>query len=442
MLERFLTYLRSNCSVSPGEHILLACSGGSDSMVLAELLLRSGQPFSIAHCNFQLRNENSDLDEHLVLRWCTANKIQLFVKRFETSILKKESGGSTQMVARELRYNWFRELLEENKFSYLATAHHLDDSIETFLINLSRGSGLKGLTGIDAKRDQLIRPLLFASKSELVSYAKNEGVVWREDQSNESDDYLRNRIRHHLVPAFEEENASWKNSMANTLEHLTDAAESLETYFAGLKASVCSSHNTFPVDKLLEIKPVGIFLHYCFNPYGFTPSQLKDLEDCLTKTEEKQFLAGEYRLVLSRGVLALSSENLYEKTFIIKDWQDIQQIPGVVSVNLEENSDKLLSSINSTPNNQTILSADLLDFPLTASHWTEGDRFTPLGMKGSKLVSDFFNDIKLNKIEKERQMILRSSKNGIIWIAGKRLDDRFKVRNDTRLVLRIEFEII
>lgn len=411
-------------------------------MVLAELLLKTKQPFSIAHCNFQLRDKESDLDEAFVRDWGSRNNIQVFVKKFDTLTIKAETGGSTQMLARSLRYNWFEELRNKHSFNYVATAHHLDDSIETFFINLSRGTGLAGLTGIAARKGDLIRPLLFASKDELLQYAQENRIEWREDASNETDNYLRNRIRHHITPQFVQENPSWKNSMFETLQHLGNSEELVNQHLEELRKNVEVAPGQFDSTLLKEIKPLAPLLHFCFHSSGFTPAQLETLENLLGSSEAKILLGKDCRLVVSRDKLVLQKLQKLQQAqeiLVIKDMEDLNNIPGVVKTEVFESNSTTLSSIKAADPRFTFLDLELLDFPLKASNWTEGDRFTPLGMTGSKLVSDFFNDIKLDKIEKESQIILRSSKNDIIWIAGKRLDNHFKVSDSTRLVLKIEF---
>ncbi len=438
MLEKFISYLSTNCGVQKTDRILLACSGGVDSMILAALLKKIDQPFALAHCNFQLRDNESDLDEKLVRDWANENKIQLFVKTFPTRLIKKEQGGSTQMLARKLRYDWFNELLAENNFAYIATAHHLEDSIETFFINLSRGTGLSGLTGISANQNKLIRPLLFTDKKSILYYAKLNNIVWREDKSNSGDDYLRNRIRHEITPFFLQENQNWNKSMFQTLEYLSEAEQSLQHYFELLKKNIENVPGEFDIPALKQIKPLRLFLHHCFQKYGFADWQYRVVEESMGATESKMFLGNNCQLVLTRDKLILQNELKQELNLSFDKPGDLKNLPEIVEIEVLEATSEIISSIKSAGSQFTFMDLDLLNFPLKATHWLEGDRFTPLGMKGSRLVSDFFTDLKLDKIQKERQIILRSSKNDIIWIAGKRLDDGYKVSNQTRLILKIE----
>ncbi|MES2630020.1 MAG: tRNA lysidine(34) synthetase TilS [Bacteroidota bacterium] len=440
MLAPFIHQLRNSCNILPGDTILLACSGGLDSMTLAFLLKQSHQPFAIAHCNFTLRGEESDADQQLVEQWCLENNITCFIRRFATEQLKAELGGSTQMLARTLRYEWFNGLMEEHGFTALATAHHLDDSIETFFINLSRGTGLSGLTGIAPRTERIIRPLSAFTRSALTEFAEKNGVSWREDQSNQSDHYLRNRIRHHLVPFFEQENPAWKTGMADTLAHLRSSQETLDQYYDQLRKNAETIPGTFTLSALPSSAVLSGFLHHCFHPMGFTTSQLMNLQEVIQRNDEKKFHSDSCELVYSRGKIVVRDAQPPAQNLVFEHWQDLLNMPGVLDVELISTDLPELSSIKTAPGGICHMDFGLLDFPLRATQWIEADRFTPLGMKGSKLLSDFFNDLKFDKIEKESQIVLRSSKNDIIWIAGKRLDERFKVSANTRQILKITFE--
>ncbi len=439
MIKQFTTYLRETCRVSADAKILLACSGGVDSMVLAELLKTLGQPFALAHCNFQLRENESNLDEKLVADWAKKNEIPCFVKRFETKQIKAETGGSTQMVARELRYTWFRELMTEKDFQCLATAHHLDDSIETFFINLSRGTGLSGLTGIEAAEKAIIRPLGFATKAELLAFAQQINLVWREDASNASDNYLRNRIRHHVVSFFENENVNWKAGMAATLSHLQEAEQALQAYFTLLKQQLGFDAGKIAVAKLLEVKSLGIFLHHCFGSFGFTPSQLQDVEAGLTTTTEKVFLSSSHRLVLSQGYLIVSTHQLVAMDVTFHNFTELETFGRLKCTLLQPKSyEDVLAMAKEMGQKVAFIDYDQLIFPIRITNPEVGDRFHPIGFKGFKLLSDFFTDEKINKIEREQQMILRSNKNDIIWVVGKRLSDQFKVTPSSKRILMLE----
>lgn len=439
MLDRFKQYLHSTCKYSGGK-ILLACSGGVDSMSLARLLQLAEIPFALAHCNYQLRGEDSNTDEAFVRSWAEENKVQLFASRFETKKIQQERSGSIQMVARELRYAWFTELLNNEGFDFLATAHHLDDSIETFFINLKRGTGLSGLSGISAREGQLIRPLLFASKEEIIDFARSEKLSWREDQSNESDNYLRNRIRHHLIPFFKSENENWTEGMAKTLTLLKESEETLHHHYHELDKNL-NRNGKYSLKDLRQLSHVSGFLHFILSPLGYTPSQIENIKDSLSESGEKEFLSPYHQLLISGGVLHLDPLERVNFELKIEDWQDLQKIPGVKKLEKTALTAEILSSIKSPAQGEFYLSLEALEFPLTAGNWRKGDRFSPMGLKGSKLLSDYFNDIKLSKIEKESQIILRSSKNDIIWIAGKRLSNAVRVTADTRFVIKLRYEL-
>jgi len=400
-------------------------------MVLAYLFKEVGQPFALAHVNFQLRGEDSNSDEEQVCQWAEMNQVRVFVKHFDTKAIKEQEGGSTQMVARKLRYNWFSELVPEHGFSFVATAHHLDDSIETFLINLSRKTGISGLTGISANEKGVIRPLLPFTKAQLERYAWQKGISWREDVSNSGDHYLRNRIRHHIIPLFQQENSHWKESMQETLKYLDQANRSLGIYFSRLKAEVNYSSGKMQLTELLKIDPLAIFLHACFNG-----DQLAEVEKALKQPEEKSWYSGSHRLVLSQGSLLWDELGTKTVEEIINEFSDFEKKLNIRYQLIEQpDYQEMVKQAIETGNKTAFLDADLLDFPLCSSCARPGEGFYPIGKGGFKLISDYFNDQKMNKLERERQIILRSAKNDIIWVIGKRIDNRFKISPNTRRVL-------
>jgi tRNA(Ile)-lysidine synthase len=432
MLVAFLKYLREKCGVDPSDRVLLACSGGVDSMVLASLFQEAGQPFALAHCNFQLRGTDSDADEDLVKDWAKSQEIPVFTRRFDTVAEKKRLGTSTQVTARELRYGWFREIVTSEGFDHLATAHHLDDSIETFFINLIRGSGIAGLTGIPYRNGNVIRPLLFATKDEIREYAGKKMLSWREDASNSTDAYLRNRIRQDIVPLFTRENPDFRQTFQVSAGHLSAAQACLEEYLEILAGRATTSTGTYSIKELRATSQPSVLLHYMFGDMGFTGTQFADMVSAFDTTESKRFLAGEYRITISRGKLKLEQDNQLPGIFVVETPGDLDKVPFIRSHSIGTPS-------GTFPPDLRIAHFDLgkLEFPLVFDHWKQGDYFYPLGMKGKKLLSDYFTDTKTDPSEREKQWLMRSG-GQVAWVVGRRTDERSKITPGTNRVLSIE----
>ena len=434
MLLKFKDHLIHNLQFLKEKKLLLAVSGGIDSMVLVHLFQQLDYHIAIAHCNFNLRGEESDGDEQFIRDHAKANNIKIFVTNFDTKLFAEDSKVSIQIAARQLRYSWFTELLLENGLDHLLTAHHLDDSVETFLINFTRGTGLEGLTGIPQINDTTVRPLLPFTRAEIEAYANENNITWREDSSNASNKYLRNKLRHDVVPVLKELNPSFASSFIQTLQNLQQA-QSLVQDAAILvyKQVVTERHNQKHID-ILQLKRLPNYKAYLYQwlmPFGFTAWD--DIYSLAEAQPGKIVLSQSYRLLKDREVLILEPLPKNDgMVYVIAEGQHEVDFP--MHLKLEQ--------VNGVTENSTkkelFVNKHLINFPLFVRRWQEGDYFYPLGMKGQKKkVSKYFKDEKLSLTEKENTWLL-CSENEIVWVIGMRADDRFKVTDNTTQILKIE----
>ncbi len=431
MLTQFQFHIQEWCKTT--DKILLGVSGGIDSMVMLHLFRQSGYQVGVAHCNFQLRGVESDEDENFVRRNCRQWDIAFYSHRFDTKNYATEKGLSTQMAARELRYTWFNELLQKEGFDYLATAHHSNDSIETILLNLTKGAGLDGLTGIPAQNKKIIRPLLFITQEEIEKYAAEEEVLWREDQSNQSDDYQRNFIRHQIVPKLKELNPSLEKTWQETIYKLQGASEIISTSVEEWK----SKNQKIEGDKIvLEKKGFDnskrVMLWEIVKPYGFNFDQCENIINALGGQSGKRFLSNTHELIVDRESLILTEhQENWEQVSIESSQQEVSL--GAKTLKFETAD---CTGLPISDKNQAIVDEGLVRFPIIWRKWKPGDFFFPLGMKNRKKISDFLIDEKVSLADKDSLTLLES--NGeIVWVVGHRIDDRFKVTDQTRRVIRI-----
>ena len=436
MLQKFQNHLLHNFQFLNGKKLLLATSGGIDSMVMVHLFQQLEYKIGIAHCNFQLRGMESFGDQDFVQEYAVANDIQVFITQFDTKAFAEDYKLSTQVAARELRYNWFYELLETEKFDYILTAHHADDNIETFLINLTRGTGLEGLTGIPEQNEKVIRPFLLFSRQEIETYAKENTIQWREDSSNVSDKYLRNKIRHHVVPMMKELNPNFLSSFHKTQTYLQEAEAMVEDAAIIVYQQVAKQHEEnihFDLNKLMKLPNYKSYLYQWLKEFQF--SAWEDIYDLVESQSGKQVFSSEFRLLKDRDSLILSPINFVDENeeYLIEENQKKVKIP----LNL---SFCKVADISIVSNKTIFVDANKLQFPLVLRHWNEGDVFQPFGMEGkSKKVSKLFKDEKLSLIDKENIWLL-CSKTEIVWIVGIRQDNRFRIENETQNILKIQLE--
>ena len=436
MLQKFQSHIFQNFPFLSGKKLLLATSGGLDSMVMVDLFRKLSFEIAIAHCNFQLRGVESFEDQNFVQNYAEANEIKLFVTQFDTEAFAKDYKLSTQVAARELRYNWFHELLETENFDYVLTAHHADDNLETFLINLVRGTGLDGLTGIPAKNENVIRPLLLFSRQEIEQYAKENNIDWREDSSNASDKYLRNKIRHNLVPILKELNTDFLSSFHKTQVYLQESKTMVEdasimVYQQVAKESGKDIH--FDLNKLQQLPNYKSYLYQWLREFGF--SAWDDIYDLVESQSGKQVFSNEFRLLKNRGFLILSPINIEDKKEEYYIFKDQKEIDSPLNLSFSKVADIGIGS-----NRAIFVDEDKLHFPLVLRRWNEGDTFQPFGMEGkSKKVSKIFKDEKLSLIDKENTWLLCSD-DKIIWIIGIRQDERFKIEKTTKNRVQIQWQ--
>ncbi|MCH2215260.1 MAG: tRNA lysidine(34) synthetase TilS [Flavobacteriales bacterium] len=431
--ERFIANL-DRLRIYGEEPVLVAVSGGVDSMVLLHLCIEAGLKPVVAHANFKLRDEESDSDECFVKESCAELKIPFYSKEF--SLKDKASG--IQDSARKLRYHWFSSLMQQENLRFILTAHHLDDRIETFFINFMRGVGLKGLKSIPERNIRTYRPLFPFRKEELIEYAKRKKIAWREDASNQKDDYLRNRIRHHVTPNLEKLGKGSIELAGRSLEFLAEA----DTYFKRAAGKFISNldSNGF-ICKICDSDWDSLFDHpplqkYVFEEFGFEVGQLAQLENLKSKYSGKQVIGKRFTAYRDRGMYILKDNTCEKhKAQLLKNSHE-GSIQAPVSLIWKS---KELPSEFRGDHNEAWLNVDKLNFPLTLRVWQDGDRFVPLGMKGSKKVSDFLVDIKMSVPEKERTFVLTSN-DEICWLVGHRIDDRFKADANTKEALHFRLK--
>lgn len=435
MLNAFLTYINDEKLFSDADKLLVAVSGGKDSMVLLNLLQRRKFNIGVAHVNFKLRGNDSNKDESFVKTYCEQRKVSFFTTTFDTKKYAKENGISTQMAARDLRYDWFEEVLSENNFDYLLTAHHASDNVETALLNLTRGTGIAGFTGISAKKDLLVRPLLFITRSEIDAYATEQNIQWREDSSNASTDYARNMIRHEVIPKLKTLNPNLEHTFQRTTLRLKATEFAWNTLVESIKKEVwVEEKNAIKINaEVLKPHPHNLAItEALLKTYGFTWQQT---EDALSAVSSASFTTESHTLFVDRKDWFLATnESLKSVNVIVND------ILEEIIINGMKFSFEIVESFPEREELQNPSSAfldyDKLPFPLTIRTWQQGDKFQPFGMRGSKLLSDYFINLKLPLHEKKQQLILTDNRN-IAWVIGKRTSQRFAVNSKIEKVLKI-----
>ncbi len=434
MLQEFKNHIANDLSFLLGNKLLIACSGGVDSIVLTRLCRLLNLEFGIAHCNFNLRGSESDDDEQFVKDFADQVKAPFFVKHFDTQKYTKDHGVSIQMAARELRYTWFREIANEYQYDYILTAHHADDNLETFLINLSRGTGIEGLTGIPEINEIFVRPLLPFSRDQIIEFAKESKVEWREDSSNSSVKYLRNKLRHDVIPDLKSVNPQFLQNFGASLEYLKQGNDFIKGQIFLIKKGLFEYTEgdiiKIPINRLREYGNPRTCLYFLLKEYGF--KAWDDIEKVVTAQSGKQIYSETYRLVKDRDYLLLSPiiEGFSDRSYKIPEEENMIMIPsGTLKFKIvEEMTDVDLKTI--------FVDKEKLKYPLTVRKWKEGDYFYPLGMKGKKKLSKYFKDEKLSLLAKERVWLLCSGKE-IIWIINYRADNRFKIIPQTKQILKI-----
>jgi tRNA(Ile)-lysidine synthase len=438
MFAEFKAHIKLNFPNLFKDRILLACSSGIDSMVMTHLCQKLNLNITLAHCNFCLRGHESNLDEAFVVDYASKQDILVFSKQFDTQSFVDNSKYSIQMAARELRYNWFQSLSEQHQFSCVLTAHHADDNLETFLINLSRGSGLDGLVGIPEKNGIFLRPLLPFSRDQILQYAQKHQIEWREDSSNVSLKYHRNQLRHKLVTVLKEIYPNILESLTKTQSHLEASKELLESHIHDIEEQVIVKTNLgeihFDINVLKALKSMPLYLFPLFNKYGF--SDWKALSKLLDGQSGKKLLSKTHTLIKNRQVLILFSNDL--PTATSQKIESHNDIAFIENLGCHMKIDKV-SVLDSPDTNTIYVDFDKLQFPLELRPWKNGDYFYPKGMEGKKKISKFFKDEKMSLSEKDKTLLLCSDAQ-VVWVVGKRQDARFIASETDALMCKISLQ--
>ena len=410
------------------DKLILGISGGADSVCLMHVFLELGYSFELAHCNFNLRGEESDADEYFVKDLAKKYQLKIHVKQFDTLVYAAENKISTQMAARDLRYAWFEKLRIKSNAKYLAIAHHANDDVETFFINLVRGSGLKGFLGIKEKNNAIVRPLLSVSRLEIEQYLKDRGLVFREDSSNASVKYLRNKIRHELIPLLAQMNPSIQQTVKDEMRILEGVAQIYASKVEEVRKDLTQEKNgivQLEISALLALNPLHSYLYELLSAYGFYA--VEAISKALQGQSGKQFFSSTHQLVVDRENIFISLLNKENEVFEITEKTISLVYP--LEINFKVMADKTIIY----DNNIAQLDVEKLKFPLTLRKWKEGDKFMPLGMKKFKKLSDFFIDSKFSIIDKQEQWLLCSGVD-IVWVLGCRIDERYKLESNTKKV--------
>lgn len=438
MLETFLTFIGKQELIRPGDKILLTVSGGVDSMVMTDLFLRAGYRFSIAHCNFNLRGVEADADEALVKNFAKARDIPFYIRRFETQQFARESGISIQMAARQLRNQWFESLMELNDFDVYAVAHHLNDSLETFLFNLTKGTGIAGLHGIQLKNGHIIRPLLFATRTMIRKYAKERSLDWREDRSNASVKYHRNRIRHQVIPALKKINPNLEQTFASTLKRIGAVEDIFQSYIRNFRKQAVAQKRKelwIEIEKINNAPGAVAVLYELIRSYQFNYEQADLIIRGLPGRPGRLYYSSTHVLNIDRSHLIISPVKNRQETEGLAIDKEVREIVfGTVRLSFEVIS---LDDVSfETDKKIAMLDYDALHFPLLIRKWRYGDFFVPLGMRGKKKLSDFMIDEKI-PVNLKTDVLVLLSEGQVAWVVNHRIDERFKVNTKTKRILKI-----
>jgi len=430
----FIKFNNKHLLLEEGDKIIVGASGGPDSMTLLHLLRRSGFQIAAAHCNYQLRGEDSELDEQLVRSYCDELQIPFFTKKVNLKQQLNENASALQETARTIRYDFFRELLQQG-YNKIATAHHANDNAETILLNMTRGTGVKGLSGIPVKNKEVVRPLLFAAKEDILEYTHIFDIPFREDISNKKNNYSRNKIRNEVIPILEEINPAVIENLHKQSDILREAQLLIEEEVEGIKALMEHEQNEvrIPMDIILNhLTPVTI-LFELLEPYGFNSSQVEQMLDHAAKQSGRYFYSDKFKLAEDRNYWIITSKSSTEpKDTLFENEAALLQSHKLQSKLVEMNNFKL-----SKDSTIAQLDAEKIQYPLLLRTWNEGDKFTPLGMQKSKKLSDFFIDEKI-PVHKKPQIKILESAGEIVWIEGYRISDLFKVDEQTKKVLVLQ----
>ncbi len=462
LLQRFILFIQEQNLFQKNDHLLLTVSGGVDSVVLCELCKQAGFHFTIAHCNFQLRGEESERDERFVRSLGDKYGVKVLVNKFETKKIASEQKSSIQETARILRYTWFFNLWKESKESvemnpvsentlsgwhvtghsrhFVLTAHHANDNIETMVMNFFKGTGIKGMHGILPKSgvaNYMVRPLLFATKEELLLFSKENNLAYVEDSSNSSDKYTRNYFRNQLIPALKKVYPEVEDNLKRNIERFREIEilydQAIKLHKQKL-IEIKGDEVHIPILKLLKVNPLKTILYEIIKEYGFTPHQTDEVINILQRESGKYVSSSSHKIIKNRAWLIIAPINtlLANHILINENEKEINFEGGKIRIR-----EQPITDYERLGTDKVMLDAEAIIFPLLLRKWKQGDYFYPLGMKGKKKLSKFFIDQKISLTDKERIWVIENNKK-IIWIVGKRIDDRFKITDKTKKILSIE----
>ncbi|RYD59028.1 MAG: tRNA lysidine(34) synthetase TilS [Sphingobacteriales bacterium] len=437
LLQRFKKNWAEKAFAADDQTTLLAVSGGVDSMAMAHLFLKAGLKFAIAHCNFQLRGAEADGDEELVRSWAQQHGVSFHYIRFDTQLKSEEWKKGIQETARILRYDWLDSICEEHKYARLATAHHANDNAETLLMNLFKGTGMAGLHGIPVQNDRIIRPLLFAAKQEVLEYAQAENITWREDASNTKDDYLRNAVRLNLIPAIDKHFPNVVQQLSDSISRFAEAEVLYKRAIEEERKKLLEKRGSdyyIPVLKLKHRKPLNTICYELCSPFGFTSAQVPHILQLMDSESGHYISSPSHRIIRNRNFLIITTVPAQQADLIL-----IEGFPCTIETehhkfhfSIEKKPEKIIAD-----NTIALIDMKRVVLPLVLRKWRIGDYFYPLGMgMKKKKISRYFIDQKVPIHEKERAWVLESDKR-IAWVAGMRLDERFKITDHTQEVLRV-----
>ena len=437
-IKKVHQFIHNQSLFTPNQKLIVGVSGGADSVFLIHALYELDYSCIIAHCNFHLRGEESNRDALFVKS--LAEKLNLPFRSidFQTEEYASEQKISIEMAARELRYHWFAGLKEKEEADCIAIAHHSDDVVETFLINMTRGTGIHGLTGIKPKKGDIVRPLLTLSREEIVEYLQQKNIPFVEDSTNKETIYIRNKFRNHIIPLLQTINPAFKESVLQTVRHLQQAENFMEDQLKSIKKDLIIEEKNgcrISIGKLKEENSPVFVLYELLYPYGFSASVINDIYNGLDGTSGKQYISEKYRILKDREWLLLSDRNQeISITYSIKDMDTTIENPLKMTITCEEKSPDFAIIKDKR---FCCLDVDKLVFPLEIRRWERGDTFVPFGMKNRKKVSDFFIDQRFSMLQKEQAWLLLSG-GEIVWIIGERSDDRFKIDSKTKKIMILE----
>ena len=437
MTDKVLAFINQQQLFDGTDKILATVSGGIDSVVLCELLHELKISFGMAHCNFGLRGEESDADELFVKKLAKKYEVPFYSENFNTEAFARQEHISTQMAARTLRYAWFEKIRQKYGYEYIATAHHQNDTAETILLNLTKGTGIAGLHGIPAKNGKLIRPLLALTKDDIYEYVTLKQLIWREDSSNETTKYQRNKIRHEVIPVLKEINPNLENTLTQTIQKISGAEQIFNQYLNQVKTEVIKTGQQavyLAIDALQKVTALPVVLHELLKDYGFNFETVQEIIQAFTAIPGKTFASATHVLVKDREQLVITPKDLgVFGAYEIEPEATYLEVPG-----LKLHVKQVSAAEYQLPRSRKVAALDvnLLQFPLKIRTWKEGDWFVPLGMNGKKKISDFLISEKIPANLKSQVKVLTSDKS-IVWVIGYRLDNRFKVTDKTADILEL-----